>query len=234
MTINAQGKDSCQPCHRLCKRCHGPTRNDCDECRTDTVPFLRPLQGKSCKCIDGTFDDDQQVLPSQYCQPCHEFCTKCDGARDLCSECIDSTGIMHNGIKCVCNRPGYFVYFNTTLNQEQCVKCHPLCAKCTGPSNTQCSDCDTSRGGVYSEPKTCDCVPHSYYDKAEGYCVPCDALCGNCIGPGPRECTSCDPYNAYSVIDKPTWCITSCAELDGYFRYLRICSSIFFNKLKFQ
>jgi len=224
---NTLGKDECLPCHRLCKQCHGPTRDDCDECRTDTIPLLKPIEGNSCLCLEGNFDDDQKTLRTEYCQPCHEFCAKCDVTKDNCSECIDNNGIANVNSKCLCDRIGYFVYQNTTINKEQCVRCHPLCTKCFGPYNTQCNGCDISVGAIDVGSKTCECLPHNYYDKTEQRCVPCDALCGNCIGPGSKECTNCNQYNAYSVIDQPKWCVISCTELDGYFKYEKMCASIF-------
>jgi len=224
-------KDSCKQCDRLCKRCHGPTKNDCDECRTDDILHLAPIEGTSCKCELTYFDDSSKKLLAEICQKCADYCTRCENTPDNCQECVDDIGVLFlYGNKCLCKKTAYFDYYNTTLGYNQCVKCHPLCIDCNGPFPTQCDSCDSSIGAIFVSPRTCTCQPHFYYETSNAKCEICDALCGNCYGPTSTQCLTCNTANgAFYVENQSGLCVSDCEILDGYFRRDYTCKCIFFS-----
>lgn len=218
-------EDECLPCHNMCKRCHGSSFYECDECRTN-IAHIDILRGTTCNCIESYYYDATKTLPSDYCQRCHEFCLECLGVSTNCQRCIDNNGISSDGSSCKCNVPGYFVYWNTTISEQQCVECHPLCSKCDGPFNTQCDICDTSIGAVFLSPRTCVCSNHYYYSAQEQKCTVCSSLCGNCFGGTPDKCYNCNPSVAYSVEGASSLCVEDCLALDGYYQLGLECKSI--------
>ena len=124
------------PCHRLCNKCHGNLQTHCDECVT-TVFNLDNIRGNTCDCIEGYFYNQTQPILVQSCQACYEFCSSCVTSYNNCQSCITNNRNKLVGSSCLCNVLGYFVYWNTSLSIDQCVRCHPLCLTCTGPYNTQ-------------------------------------------------------------------------------------------------
>jgi len=218
----------------LCRKCHGDTRDDCDECRNSEINNLDEKIESTCNCKVGYFDDNTQTIKSKYCQPCNVFCSRCDITSDNCSSCIDNPGVISNNYKCECIAPSYFVYYNSTVQIDQCVKCHPLCTKCNGPLNSQCDFCDTEIGGIFKSPSTCMCKFHYYYEPSDASCAICDGLCLECSGPTSSQCLSCDLSKGFSVSNSANLCVYDCSALDGYFTSGRTCFCIFQTIIKSQ
>ncbi len=203
---------TCQNCHRLCRRCHGPTNADCDQCES-SVPNNGALVGTICECSDGYFYDSTQSTPSSYCQPCPALCEKCTNGS--CTDCVATQGVVLSGSVCVCSSFGYYQATNAITGGAYCDNCHPLCMTCTGPLSTQCASCDLSKMAVFASPSTCACPGKYYYDMGTTNCEPCDPLCAQCIGASANECIWCDPATGHGVVGSPGLCVAQCAQ--GYF-----------------
>ena len=219
------GLNTCLPCHPLCKRCHGSTFNDCDECVVGVLN-LDVFRPPTCNCIRGYFYDSTRSNVNNSCNICYEFCSKCITQPTNCQACIPNLGLSLVGSTCTCNAPGYFVYRNTTVNQDQCVRCNPLCLQCTGPLNTQCSQCDSTVGAIYKGSNTCSCVSHKYYDPLLQVCAVCNSLCLECTGPSSNECNGCNSGIGLSVSDKSTVCVRTCDDLFAYYKNGPTCYRI--------
>ena len=118
--------DECVACHPLCKKCHGTTFNDCDECWAD-INLIDTLKGSTCNCIVGYFYDSTKLTKADYCQPCHEFCKDCITMFKYCTKCNDIPGVHFDNYNCLCGGSvlplsEYFVVVNTTLHKDTCVK----------------------------------------------------------------------------------------------------------------
>jgi len=227
---------NCVKCHRLCKTCHGNTRDDCDECRI--VDNIAPIEGNTCNCKKGYFDDSNKIIPNEYCQKCSKFCLTCDIRFDNCQTCIDNPGVQMINNDCKCNAPGYFVIYNTTTNRDDCVTCHPLCKRCTGPLSTQCDLCFTNKGAIYVDPSTCKCPSGYYYDTTTEICEQCDPRCSECFGNSWKDCYKCNLRIAMNIENHPTWCTYGCdyisnfgdANYESFFKYETQCKCIFLIK----
>ncbi len=219
-------KLECHPCHRLCLTCSGPTRDECLTCRPG-ITHLADISGTTCNCLDGYFDDSTKLTLTTYCQPCYRYCTHCDVTYDNCQTCIDNLGVTFNNPTCACNTPGYFEYYNTTLNDLTCVTCDPRCATCYGPTNTECYTCATSVGAIRTGTDTCDCVSRYFYDTALAHCEACSSLCTACFGYGSDQCYSCDTTVAYSFEGNANLCITDCYSYSGRFVLGTECKGTF-------
>jgi hypothetical protein len=66
-----------------------------------------------------------------------------------------------NGTMCVANCEAVGLFYDQITNS--CVGCHPACAKCFGPENEDCFECNP--GFVRVDATTCDtaCFPENSY-----------------------------------------------------------------------
>jgi len=218
------GQQSCKACHSLCKRCYGPSNFECTKCYWYILNVQHDIEN-ACVCKDGYYFDPTQPSKSLYCKECSKFCKKCQDDPDNCLQCDDSPGLIMINHKCFCTNPGYFSYFNSTLDRYQCVSCHPLCESCTGPLATQCSSCIQAKNAIYKAPSTCDCEFGLYYDNIIQECRPCNQLCKSCIGPNSDQCIDCNYPSGIKLEDKPGYCVPFCE--DGYYKNDKLCESIF-------
>lgn len=208
-------------CNRLCTSCFGPAIGQCHECRSE-VPNVAMVQAATCGCRRGYYYDDSDGIGlEEYCKPCGSFCSHCvDSSK--CLVCSGSDGIRMSGGECKCNVPGYMVYENKETGNEECVKCHPLCSACFGPSATQCYSCSETPGTFLLGKSTCGCA-WGYYDVSSESCAPCHALCSSCFGPSNAQCSAC--LHSHRVEDDPSLCVSHCALLDGYYFDRGVCRS---------
>eukprot|EP01022_Parablepharisma_sp_SALTPOND_P001165 TRINITY_DN105725_c2_g1_i1.p1 TRINITY_DN105725_c2_g1~~TRINITY_DN105725_c2_g1_i1.p1 ORF type:complete len:1460 (-),score=75.94 TRINITY_DN105725_c2_g1_i1:591-4970(-) len=221
---NSPGMIACDQCHPFCKWCFGFSHKQCTEC-WDDIPNLGPVRSSACDCREGFYYDVNKTSPEEYCQPCHKFCKRCMVAPDICQECIDSDGMLLIDGKCTCSKPGYFIYLNTTTNEEECVRCHPLCLTCSGPLLNECYTCDSSKNAIKVATSTCGCASQYYYDEKEETCIPCNELCYECFGPGSDQCVGCNHPSAFSVEGEESLCVLHCGVLDGYYKDGHVCKS---------
>jgi len=219
---NIKGQDYCKICHRLCYTCIGSAHYDCTTCVAN--PNLEPSDGHYCACKIGYFDDPAQTEIAGYCQPCAQFCTHCEGVKSYCTECVSQPGIQYLGHTCSCSLPGYFLYYNITVLEDQCVRCFPLCRTCNGPTSQNCQSCDLSKGAIYEDVETCRCKDGLYYDVDQETCLPCNKLCETCYGPSNNECNTCNvPFGALAVEDMHTTCVIDCDQVESHYKEGQVC-----------
>lgn len=93
----------------------------------------------------------------------------------------------------------------TATTDRVCVNCHASCAACSGPSETQCTSCPTSkelRGGRCTD----NCADNSYFDSSAATCKNCHTSCFKCTGPSTSQCTACSG----SLYLSGTQCLSTC------------------------
>ena len=222
--------DECVACHPLCKKCHGTTFNDCDECWAD-INLIDTLKGSTCNCLVGYFYDSTKLTKADYCQPCHEFCKDCITTFKYCTKCNDIPGVHFDNYNCLCGGSvlpllEYFVVVNTTLHKDTCVKCHPICTTCFGPYPDQCYGCDSNKGSyLVSGTNICTCDANKYYDNNDNICTPCHPYCKTCFGAGSKACSSCNDL-ALTVEGQSSVCTMDCISLSGgYYKDGKTCKS---------
>jgi len=151
-------------------------------------------------------------------KPCSQFCDKCVDSK-TCTKCIDNKGIILRNGFCECSVSGYFL-----SEENECIKCHPLCETCFGTKSTECNSCKKDLH-IKQMGKTCNCTDYFYYDSNEEKCAPCHPLCKKCYGNTEYECDLCDYPNSYEIVNFPNQCVSECP--DGYFRSINVCKRIF-------
>lgn len=105
--------------------------------------------------------------------------------------------------------------FFESREQAECLRCHPDCALCTGPSSGECAACADPDASLYHGECAGSCPSHHYRDALTGECAgrshgcdrwlfmptltnppppfptACDESCRSCAGPHADSCTSC-------------------------------------------
>jgi hypothetical protein len=165
------------------------TTNRC----VSSCPTALPLVNSAgTACVSTCTSSEWQLLgETSQCKACsnsllldcarNQFTTACDGqqtANVVCANCDISCGAGCNGpynTQCVdsCN-PGYFAS-PPTLQGIACLKCHPGCITCSGPSFEQCTGSICSTGFYLLGASTCAIC-------ASG-CLTCQGLnsCQTCL-----------------------------------------------------
>ena len=200
-------------CHPTCLTCDGTTDKDCLTCADDKELVDRQCQNKNCISWDYSYNELTSPLGAHVCD---DDC-ECDGTRRCspdaqCLECLDLVSM-----------------FPDQYDLKDCPPCDDTCKTCSGPSNTDCTSCETGffldKDGT-CEPcdKSCatcdgpadtDCqtCPIGYVLGDKGDCVvPCDPSCDTCDGPSDTDCITCPPTSYLSggkCIDVPV-----CVKLD--------------------
>lgn len=86
---------------------------------------------------------------------------------------------------------GAGLYKNTLTNI--CTPCNTACKNCTGPSTSECTECEPLLGFfLWAEQNTCTrkCPSNLFGNSVSGICEPCDN-CKTCVSSKSR-CTSCE------------------------------------------
>jgi len=214
-----EGQAFCKTCHKLCKTCYGPSFTDCILCTEGVLNLYE--NAPQCECNEGYFYDSTKISLNQLCQPCPDFCKTCSG--QICFACINNGGVNKIGTTCKCNVAGYFPYYNSTINQMQCVKCHPLCMTCTGPETDMCGSCDASKKAILISLNKCDCEQGYFYNEDKMMCEKCSSICKNCFGPNSDQCTECINGISYNVENILNLCVTDCLSLISYYKSSNSC-----------
>ena len=153
------------------KECVGCADNFCDIFIVNT-----------CNCTKCKFDN-YFINTSNSCEECDKSCLKCEGDRDLCTECDKSHFLFDSKcIDCATNCS------ETDSDKCKCKKCNAkfylkdfLCYNCIG----NCTTCTNS--------SKCDKCDNNYFVNDEGTCSPCPLNCkereaDNC------QCKACDDH----------------------------------------
>ena len=219
--INGQ----CFDCDITCKTCSGVGAGDCTECADGLVsiggfcvPFCDVDNGffrqngnclpcdKSCLTCDGSLDTncvtcvDSDFLEAGRCLPiecvnkddmvsenkdgsCSSDCD-CDGTRrcNVQSGQCEDCNVLHE------ENPSFYY-------TDLCTPCDSSCLECRGPSNSECTKCETGEFLL------------------NGQCFPCDSSCLECSGPSSVECTDCNKDDI--LVDGV--CKVPCDTNNGFF-----------------
>jgi len=217
------GSNPCLPCNPSCKMCHGDSKNECDDCYGDMV-----LDGNTCVCKKGYFENSSEVSYERRCQPCDDSCSSCEGTYDHCTSCFGDGGTILIDNKCLCIARGYVGIPNIITNKLECKKCHGLCEGCSGVLPTECIRCKNGKEINFIPPNTCRCSNNYFYNEEHDQCEQCHPFCEECTGPLSKNCISCSASIGYFAEGEPTLCVPDCYDLDGYYREGNECKCICF------
>lgn len=172
---------------------------------------------------------------------CYPSCKTCNGETSTnCQSCYDFATVVAG--ECKCN-DGYYMIIPrvpcTSYPCSSCGKCDSTCAKCTGPSSTECTGCPSDR---YLSGTTCIscltihctkctsntncqscelgyaldgilcknyCSSNKYKD-ASGICQNCDSTCLTCMAGGTTGCQTCSSDRYLSSSNSCLPCNSNC------------------------
>ncbi|CDW72739.1 UNKNOWN [Stylonychia lemnae] len=202
--MDEQGPD-CNKCHPFCDSCTGPNKEDCILCTSNSsLNVVLDKNFGNCTCISGYFYNET----NKTCYQCHSNCLACYGPdKTQCSSCKPDKFFFPD-TTCLndCNdeilkveKTNYFPLIVSSTSGSQtkiCTKCHPYCSICSGPLNTQCSQC--SPGYFLKDTNCYDVCPDGFQaNKTSLQCEPCHPDCKSCTGPSKEQCTICTDITKY-------------------------------------
>ncbi|KAL4488340.1 hypothetical protein ABPG72_019190 [Tetrahymena utriculariae] len=137
-----------------------------------------------CYCLDGFAGEDC----SKQCAPSLVW----DGNKCV-TVCPDKTfQNPDNTCKQTCPKAYY-----QKADIKTCILCHKTCSNCTGPLNSQCSECNS---GYYLQGTTCQ-------DQ-----LICDATCLTCTGQTKNQCLTCQDGKFLDSLNSCQICQTPCSK----------------------
>ena len=96
-----------------------------------------------------------------------------------------------------------------------CEPCHAQCTRCSGPSENECSACNT---GFYLQSASTSCLntcPAGYWkDDTNHICAECHSACSNCADGTDTQCSACKINYYLQPAPSDTTCDSTCP--DGY------------------
>lgn len=180
----SNGDRVCVQCNENCMNCSGQTSPKCTSCLYDLF-----LHGGTCiqHCPLGFFKDSSKGI--KRCLPCHGSCSTCsNGTEASCLSCAPGKSLYKWHCYTLPCPDG--TYLRYTPTGAQCLPCHPVCTKCTGPGPMNCTACSVS---AFLSGKTCISCLSDEYLSADRQCKKCDSRCASCVGPNEQQCLSCVP-----------------------------------------
>lgn len=120
------------------------------------------------------------------CLQCVPPCYECENA----SYCLSCTGLLflnHLG-QCLLECPlGTYIFYNSTLEERQCLLCASNCIECL--SETSCNECKD--GWLLFEGLCFSKCPEGTFANQKGYkyCEYCENPCMQCLNE--YQCVSC-------------------------------------------
>lgn len=190
---------SCSLCDKHCRRCSGPEKNQCTQCKEGgilskdnqcqyncTHPACKSCYGISineCEECSALYDlSDGYCIMSQCLASCQD-CTYQASVFDilLCKSCID----------------GFFFSSNT------CKACQPNCSRCSSESfcfsckknyyllNSRCLECQKGCQICENADACIDCK-EMFYLNNNNSCSACNDSCKSCFGSSSNQCLSCN------------------------------------------
>jgi len=210
-----EGEDNCDA---PCETC-GENTDICGSCLDEFQGYYSEWFGViNCVCPDGTYLDDEDMT----CYDCHQSCETCSGpgSRD-CLSCKEGEIIEYSlfSIECKCPEDT-FRYGDLCINSfpsecmlgqyqdsnDLCQICDKSCLTCSGPSVSQCIDCDYLVA-IKTSDNRCICKAGYYRDTVTSTCLPCDSKCKEC-STSASTCTVCYPGSFKSG--------TTCIAMSGW------------------
>lgn len=166
----------CVACSLSCQTCSVASTN-CTSCYA-----LSHLSNNVCICNDGYYSN------GAVCSPCVIQCGTCLASSNFCLTCNLNHYTILNGSTCVCPVTKY-----QNASTLVCQSCYFSCWTCSGPSNNECSSCNSSFNRQFNSILSqCDWLAGYYEINLLMKCSKCDALCKTCILSSPYNCTSCN------------------------------------------
>jgi len=199
-----------------------------DLCQKGTYSAL-PGQTECRDCPEGTYNP---FSGGTKCVPCNHGEYNDEKGQDACFSCPHNTYNTKMGstsIKDCLDCPAGSYSDSTTDNV--CEPCHKLCRTCYGPLSSQCEECNEEIGAALIMGMTiCSCGAQSFYNEEENHCSPCHSYCDNCDGASNKDCIGCNTLHSYYVENEPSFCVSSCDDLQGYYLKDNTCrGSLLFN-----
>eukprot|EP00826_Nyctotherus_ovalis_P052024 TRINITY_DN6548_c0_g1_i1.p1 TRINITY_DN6548_c0_g1~~TRINITY_DN6548_c0_g1_i1.p1 ORF type:complete len:194 (-),score=5.98 TRINITY_DN6548_c0_g1_i1:45-626(-) len=168
------------------------------------------------------------MVTYSYSLACPEKCAVCKTS-NKCFDCFTPFALKHDAASnqgvCV-DYCGKELYKDTSSAPWTCKNCDFRCLACTGPSNTQCLECDLSKAGVVNRGSECvcsekhntdfsnevcsplpcrdpvytdyQCLENYFFNRFTLECSKCHSLCSSCFGPSTEE------YLSLIHISEPT------------------------------
>ncbi|XP_045696264.1 proprotein convertase subtilisin/kexin type 5 isoform X1 [Phyllostomus hastatus] len=214
----------CEPCHRACETCSGPSYTECSSCQaglqllqgTCVGPAQSQMEGKlgnepvltsSPSLVKSLlqerrrwkFQIKRDILRKQ--PPCHSSCKTCNGSATLCTSCPKGTYLLAQACNATCPQGTW-----PSESSGSCENCTEDCASCSGAD--LCEQCRTQverplflhRGRCHSS------CPTGFYAE-DGMCKPCSSPCKTCE----ENATNCHSCEGGLVLDQGT-CQKTCSE----------------------
>ena len=126
------------------------------------------------------------------CLKCHSTCASCYGEDETsCLTCSRGYRLyLGSCIKDKCPEGTFQVAHNEV---SECLKCHPTCKSCNGPSHKDCKECKSNTTKT-SESFCAPCRPGMFLNKAGDIpiCSTCHSSCVECNGPTADDCSVCE------------------------------------------
>ncbi|KAF8968267.1 insulin-like growth factor binding protein [Flammula alnicola] len=216
--IADNNKNECDSCGAKCTSCKIPNFNVAStvnqlQC-TGCLPGSVLSQGQCIgSCPTGTFVSPQDNIT---CTACSSSCGTCVGSADFCLTC--PSGQLASSGQCVSTCPS-----NTFSSSGSCVKCHPDCATCSGPSFNQCASCPAGRPVLTNGRCLPTCAKSQFFDKTSASCQPCDSSCSSCSASGPGSCLACS--SSTEVLRAGSCVAANCASASSVIPGLGVCLS---------
>ena len=184
----------CQLCDVSCKTCTGPGSSECVTC-SQPGGVTAPAVAGTCTCVDPVNNPCYTCITTT-CQTCIgptvAHCISCYSNAHITSP---TNPTYHSG-RCVCD----VAYFGSPDN---CQPCHITCRYCSGPADTQCTQCYGSTrlsGGV------CSCRQTYFPNPTSKDCSSCHTTCYTCQTALSTDCLSCFTNASLSSPTSPTTC----------------------------
>ena len=195
----------CATCNTACSVCTGSSDTQCSACKSGF--FLQPEPDAttcSSSCPLGFWED----TTNHICVPCNVACVLCsDGTHTQCTACSPGYFLQPSPSTVCLNACPDGYWGNSGSNS--CDTCNAACAICTGPSDTQCSACNS---GYFLQPSSTTCLdscPIGYWgNTTSNTCMECDIACSNCTNATNTACSACN--TGYFLQPSSTTCLSSC------------------------
>ena len=177
--------NKCQKCSIQCMTCLNNSASGCTLC---SFGYFTQPNSTSCltTCPDAGFYKDYL---RRTCSACDISCARCNST-SYCTEC--NQGYYLQPLTSLCSSGSPLTGYWRDGIRNIFSPCALECASCTGPSNLNCSSCNS---GYFFHPTTTSCekwIPSSFYgDSVTNVIAPCDESCTACTGPGPSNCQFC-------------------------------------------
>ena len=194
----------CRDCDSTCAQCSGSSANSCTVCATgfSLSNGKCVCQQSTCNCASGTYFQTS----SSICIECSSSCEECSGSQsNQCTSCTNNLVLFASATvtgTCICPTGTYL-----DQQPQMCLDCSSTCLTCSGPSSTQCLQCQSDT--MLLSDGSCVCSTGFYHATDVTTCLSCDSSCQTCSGPERSQCLSCSSA-AHTL--QNGYCVTTCQQ----------------------